>query len=671
MRKMRNLFVSLFICVSLITFSCKKESTTTTTLEGKKVSNAKVIMVEGNAFVLDQTTNQWEQLVAGDLLKESDTIKTESKSNVEIQFQEGSIIKIKENSELKIAKLYSEQNINNTKLFLNSGTLLAKPEKQTEGSSFEVDTKSITAGVRGTEFIVVAGSNVTKVAVNSGKVIIKKRLILDSFDRVKEIDLDIAKKIEDVAIGEIELAQNEKIVVSDDDIKNLNSKVEQDISSIVSELEKNKDSEEKLKETIATIEKEKINDINSFSSKVIKKDKITDKDKKTDIPVEEFKDMGKNNISENTTTTTTIIEEKKISKDKEKVTEETTTNIEKQLVTVVDKLGNLGLTFSEKNTGVTTNNKFIYIATDTNKSLLCLNTSGKLLWKFSNPKLKKIESFITPYKNMVVFGSYDSIFVLNANSGEIIQSLDITNGTSFWAKPVEIANSIIIPTSRYTYKFDGSSISVMNEIEVSQGQVYMAAKNNSLYISDSLYQNIKEFDISSNSVTWTSNNLLSSSYMLPVISDQYLVIADNDGNLYRFNIKQKTKSYNILKIGSGVTSNIVSDGLNLYFVAKDGFFYKADLNTFNSVQKVIKVDNNPGSDKYLTKKLVMANDKIYFASDSGKIFSYDKTKNEAIFINIEENKENLPLVGSPVVINNEVYVIDTKSNIYKAYETYK
>jgi len=670
MRKMRNLFVSLFICVSLITFSCKKESTTTTTLEGKKVSNAKVIMVEGNAFVLDQTTNQWEQLVAGDLLKESDTIKTESKSNVEIQFQEGSIIKIKENSELKIAKLYSEQNINNTKLFLNSGTLLAKPEKQTEGSSFEVDTKSITAGVRGTEFIVVAGSNVTKVAVNSGKVIIKKRLILDSLDRVKEIDLNIAKKIEDVAIGEIELAQNEKIVVSDDDIKNLNSKVEQDISSIVSELEKNKDSEEKLKETIATIEKEKINDINSFSSKVIKKDKITDKDKKTDIPVEEFKDMGKNNISENTTTTTTI-EEKKISKDKEKVTEETTTNIEKQLVTVVDKLGNLGLTFSEKNTGVTTNNKFIYIATDTNKSLLCLNTSGKLLWKFSNPKLKKIESFITPYKNMVVFGSYDSIFVLNANSGEIIQSLDITNGTSFWAKPVEIANSIIIPTSRYTYKFDGSSISVMNEIEVSQGQVYMAAKNNSLYISDSLYQNIKEFDISSNSVTWTSNNLLSSSYMLPVISDQYLVIADNDGNLYRFNIKQKTKSYNILKIGSGVTSNIVSDGLNLYFVAKDGFFYKADLNTFNSVQKVIKVDNNPGSDKYLTKKLVMANDKIYFASDSGKIFSYDKTKNEAIFINIEENKENLPLVGSPVVINNEVYVIDTKSNIYKAYETYK
>ncbi|HPP04109.1 MAG TPA: FecR domain-containing protein [Spirochaetota bacterium] len=668
---MRNLFVSLFICVSLITFSCKKESTTTTTLEGKKVSNAKVIMVEGNAFVLDQTTNQWEQLVAGDLLKESDTIKTESKSNVEIQFQEGSIIKIKENSELKIAKLYSEQNINNTKLFLNSGTLLAKPEKQTEGSSFEVDTKSITAGVRGTEFIVVAGSNVTKVAVNSGKVIIKKRLILDSLDRVKEIDLNIAKKIEDVAIGEIELAQNEKIVVSDDDIKNLNSKVEQDISSIVSELEKNKDSEEKLKETIATIEKEKINDINSFSSKVIKKDKITDKDKKTDIPVEEFKDMGKNNISENTTTTTTIIEEKKISKDKEKVTEETTTNIEKQLVTVVDKLGNLGLTFSEKNTGVTTNNKFIYIATDTNKSLLCLNTSGKLLWKFSNPKLKKIESFITPYKNMVVFGSYDSIFVLNANSGEIIQSLDITNGTSFWAKPVEIANSIIIPTSRYTYKFDGSSISVMNEIEVSQGQVYMAAKNNSLYISDSLYQNIKEFDISSNSVTWTSNNLLSSSYMLPVISDQYLVIADNDGNLYRFNIKQKTKSYNILKIGSGVTSNIVSDGLNLYFVAKDGFFYKADLNTFNSVQKVIKVDNNPGSDKYLTKKLVMANDKIYFASDSGKIFSYDKTKNEAIFINIEENKENLPLVGSPVVINNEVYVIDTKSNIYKAYETYK
>lgn len=687
MKRVKFFSVFIFIIMILI-FSCKKETTTSTTLQ-PKITTCKVIFVEGNAFLLNQNSNNWEQISAGDTLKENDTIKTESKSNVEIQFNDWSIIKIRENSELKISKLYSEQNINNTKLFINSGTILAKPEKQTEGSSFEVETKSITAGVRGTEFIVVSGANVSKVAVKSGKVIIKKKLTIDSLDKVKEIDVELANKIEKVAVGEIELKENEKIVVSDKEIKEFNNKLEKEISNINIELEKNRYSKESLEKIVKKIDNEKISEISSFSSQILKKESITDKDKKTDLPIDEFKDIGKRdkNVSE-TTTTTTIREEKVTSNNKKDIKEKTKEKREenikpeekekekekelvKELVTVVDKIGNLGLTFSDKNTGITTNGRFLYISSDINKSLFCVNTNGKIIWKFSNPKLKKIESFIVPYNNFVVFASYDAIFVLNGNNGEMVQSLDITNGTSFWARPVEVNNNIIIPTARYTYKFDGSKISLINEIEVSQGQVYMAAGKNSVYISDSLYQNIKEFDFNTNSIVWTSNNLVSSSYISPVISGEYLVIADNDTNIYRFNIRQKRKDYNILKIGSGVTSNIISDGTDLYFIAKDGFFYTCSLNNFNSVNKIIKVDNNPTTDKYLTKKLTSYGNKLYFSSDTGNIFTFDNEKKEASFIVIDENKEKLPLIGTPVVINNEVYVIDTKSNIYKSYETYK
>jgi len=672
------IFIIILIILSI--FSCKKERATSTTIQEKKVITCKAILVEGNAFVLNESKNEWEQIAAGDLLKENDTLKTESKANVELQFNDNSIVRIKENSELKISKLYSEQNINNTKLFLNSGTLLAKPAKQTEGSNFEVETKSITAGVRGTEFIVIAETQVSKIAVNSGKVIIKKKLKIDSLEKVKEIDVEFAKKIEDAAIGEIELLPNEKIVVSDEEIKNLNNKLTEDVTKILNEIEKSKDSKEELAKTIEKIEKEELNNITVKSAEVLKKENITEKDKK-EIPINEFKDMGKEsdkNISENTNSTEKIEEKKddnNIGKQKDKkektVVEETNSTKEKELVTVIDKLNNLGVSFSDKNTGITTNGSYIYISSDTNKALFCINSNGKLVWKFTNSKLKKIESFVIPYKNFVVFASYDAIFVLKANNGEIYQSLDITNGTSFWAKPVKISNDVIIPTARYLYKFDGNNISLINEIEASQGQVYIAGEKDSLYISDSLYQNIKEFDFTKNSITWVSDNLVSSSYIDPLISSKYLAIADNDGNLYRFDINSKSKGYKLLKIDSGVTSNLVLANNSLYFVAKNGFLYSADINSFNQVNKIIKVDNNPNLDKYLTKKLILNNDKLYFSSDTGNILSYEIANKTAKFITNEANSEKNPLVGTPVVINKEVYVVDSKSNVYKCYETYK
>ncbi len=549
--KLAKLFFIFIIFISI--FSCKKETTTSTTIEEKKVNTCKVIFVEGNAFVLKTENNQWEQLAAGDTLKENDTLKTEAKTNVEIQFNEGSVVRIKENSELKVSKLYSEKDINNTKLFINSGTILAKPEKQTEGSNFEIETKSITAGVRGTEFIVITGNNVSKVAVKSGKVVIKKKLTIESLEKVREIDVEFAKKIEDAVTGEIELLKDEKIVVSDEEVSKFNQKAEKEINNIVNDLESGKATKGDINEIIEKVEKEKINELSANSSRILKKENVTEKDKNKEINFEEFENIGKNKEENVSGTTITTIKETKISKDdikKEDIKEENKEK-EKQLVTVIDKINNLGFSFSEKNTGITTDGKLIYVASDTNKSLLAIDQNGKLIWKFSNPKLKKVESFAIPYKNLVVFASYDAIFVLNSNNGSIYQSLDITNGTSFWANPVRLNNNVIIPTSRYTYKFDGNSISTIDEIAETQGQTYFTAYKNSLYISDSLYQNIKEFDFNSNSITWTSDNLVSSSYISPVVAGKYLVIADNDGNVYRFNISNKAKNYDILKIGTG------------------------------------------------------------------------------------------------------------------------
>ena len=110
-------------------------------------------------------------------------------------------------------------------------------------------------------------------------------------------------------------------------------------------------------------------------------------------------------------------------------------------------------------------------------------------------------------------------------------------------------------------------------------------------------------------------------------------------------------------------SNIILSGINLHFIGNDGYFYKLNNFSFNDLKKIEKVDNNPDANKYLTKKLVNINEKIFFCNDNGKLFSYDtkNKKNDLIIL----NNQNIPLIGTPVVIKNEIYVVDIYLTVYR------
>ncbi len=123
-----------------------------------------------------------------------------------------------------------------------------------------------------------------------------------------------------------------------------------------------------------------------------------------------------------------------------------------------------------------------------------------------------------------------------------------------------------------------------------------------------------------------------------------------------------------MKINNGVLSNIISYGENIYFIAKDGVFYVVNINTFNKARMIMRVDKNPVQDKYLTKKLYRDKNIIYFASDTGKVFIYDLLTGNTDLLEIEDNKNNNPLIGTPVKIKDAIYFVDVKSNIYKMHE---
>ena len=103
--------------------------------------------------------------------------------------------------------------------------------------------------------------------------------------------------------------------------------------------------------------------------------------------------------------------------------------------------------------------------------------------------------------------------------------------------------------------------------------MYISSDSKFIFTVDSLNCTAKIYDFANKKVQWTSDKLPNNIFTAPVKSDKYLIVADIKQNLYRFNYQSKNTKPDILKINSGVLSNIISYGNNVYFVAKDGVFY--------------------------------------------------------------------------------------------------
>jgi len=109
-------------------------------------------------------------------LEESDRIKTGADSFAEILIDDGSLVRVEENSEIVLSELsanYKTKRIEAT-IFLRFGRLLSNIAQFVDKRSrFSVRTPTTVAGVRGTEFIVeTTDAQETEVGVFEGKVFV-------------------------------------------------------------------------------------------------------------------------------------------------------------------------------------------------------------------------------------------------------------------------------------------------------------------------------------------------------------------------------------------------------------------------------------------------------------------------------------------------------------------
>lgn len=104
-------------------------------------------------------------LNAGDEIKAGAVVTTGKKSMATLQIDTVGIVRIAENSTLKMKTLYAAGRA--TELNLDSGTVFSKVMKKS-GMEYQVKTPTLVASVRGTQFVVVARGKGDSVMVREG-----------------------------------------------------------------------------------------------------------------------------------------------------------------------------------------------------------------------------------------------------------------------------------------------------------------------------------------------------------------------------------------------------------------------------------------------------------------------------------------------------------------------
>jgi len=108
-------------------------------------------------------------VLPGNPVREGDRISTGERSFLVIQITDRDIVRISSNSVFEIRSI---MNRNDVKLFLERGEVISKVSRLEKNDNFMVQTPSVIAGVRGTEFSVTVSAAEERVAVLKGNVVV-------------------------------------------------------------------------------------------------------------------------------------------------------------------------------------------------------------------------------------------------------------------------------------------------------------------------------------------------------------------------------------------------------------------------------------------------------------------------------------------------------------------
>lgn len=139
----------------------------------------KVSFVVGDVKVKTATNTSGIKPEVGAFLATGDTLVTGDKATIDLDFSNGSTLRIKANTEVAIKRLIENNGTVTEEVSLKKGMLVANITKKKQSDNFNIVTPTVIAGVRGTRFLVEVNPNsekatITRVSVLDGSVGITK-----------------------------------------------------------------------------------------------------------------------------------------------------------------------------------------------------------------------------------------------------------------------------------------------------------------------------------------------------------------------------------------------------------------------------------------------------------------------------------------------------------------
>ena len=154
-----RLLISILLVYFL--FSCKENNI-------KENKTAVVTFLTGKATLV--TDSARKDLHFGDIINDGIIIETDKDSTADLTFSDKSIIRIKPETKLSLVQMFeTNQGGMSAKIKMERGTVIHSVAKLVKDGSYQVDSPTMVAGVRGTAFEVTVSDEAT-VFVADGKV---------------------------------------------------------------------------------------------------------------------------------------------------------------------------------------------------------------------------------------------------------------------------------------------------------------------------------------------------------------------------------------------------------------------------------------------------------------------------------------------------------------------
>ncbi len=175
---------------------------------------------------------------AGDSISQDAVIASGGGSSALITIGRKSQVQMGENSKLKVLKLFHDNDIEKTRVFLEQGELHCRQVKTGNGSEFSVETETLILTVIGTEFTVRVKNHKTTVKVINGRVSIRPKISLPRIAAIRGLNSEIADRITEILEAKVVLAADEEMSITRGEVEKTEQHMRELLVPLQQELEK-------------------------------------------------------------------------------------------------------------------------------------------------------------------------------------------------------------------------------------------------------------------------------------------------------------------------------------------------------------------------------------------------------------------------------------------------